>query len=443
MKKSAITLSPESEQVLTLLEESHHSVFLTGKAGTGKSTLLRLFRERSAKSLIVLAPTGTAAVNVRGQTVHSFFGFKPDITVEKAKRLKPKNPKLYTALQSVVIDEISMVRADLLDCIDAFLRRHGPHPGAPMGGVQLICIGDLYQLPPVVPPEEWAIFSTQYASPFFFDAHALRERPLEVIELTTVYRQRDPEFVALLDAVRTGTVSARQVDTLNARCHAAEPPPTNIPPVYVMTTNRAIDERNTAELAKLRVGPATFRGELTGHFSESQMPTAETLILKKGARIMLLNNHREGHWVNGDVGRVIGIRPRTKDGAITVALDNGFRGVVEKFTWELIRFEFNEQSGTIESRVIGSFSQYPLRLAWALTIHKAQGKTLQNVEIDFGRGTFVHGQAYVALSRCTSLNGLRLTKALSHRHIIVDKRVTHFLNRQVPHAQLSETSTSV
>lgn len=428
----SIKLNPEARQVLTLLETAEQPVFLTGRAGTGKSTLLRHFRKTTRRKPVVLAPTGVAAVNIGGQTIHSFFGFPLGITPNKAKALKPKDRQLYQKLSCVVIDEISMVRADLLDCVDAFLRVHGPHRGLPFGGVQMVMVGDLLQLPPVVPPEEATIFRTYYASPYFFDANVFQDMPLQTVELTTVYRQSDPAFVALLDDLRQGFLSPNQLKVLNQHCSAKALPASGIQPIHLVTTNAMAQQLNDRQLAALTARAVTFRGDLTGAFSESQTPTSRELILKKGARIMMLNNDRHGHWVNGDVGRLVGMRPRQDDAAITVLLDNGHRGIVEKHRWELVRFVYDETLGSIESRVIGSFTQYPVRLAWASTIHKAQGKTFDHVVVDFGRRTFAPGQAYVALSRCTSLEGLHLTTPIEARHVFLDPHVQAFLRRQRP-----------
>ena len=439
MASPAIELTPEAQAVLQLWEHTRQHVFLTGRAGTGKSTLLQHFRTTTRKRLVVLAPTGVAAVNVHGQTIHAFFGFGPGITPEKARRRTTGKKQLYRNLQALIIDEISMVRADLLDCIDQFLRVNGPRAGAPFGGVQLLFIGDLYQLPPVVLPEEETLFTTHYASPYFFDAHVLRTTPYTVIHLTKVYRQQDAAFVTLLDAVRTGGVEQRQLATLNARYRVDVAGRDRAQSVTLVTTNAMAERINAHHLAQIRHKPSTFTGTITGTFHRPQLPTEETLTLKARARIMMLNNEPRGQWVNGTLGDIDTITEDAGAVKIRVTLDNGYSGTIASYTWEAIRFVWDDITQRIVSEVVGSFTQYPLRLAWAVTIHKAQGKTFDTVVIDVGRGTFAPGQAYVALSRCRSLEGLVLHTPLKPEHILVDLRAQAFLaraeaQRQGPHA---------
>jgi ATP-dependent exoDNAse (exonuclease V) alpha subunit len=427
-------LAPEAQAALALFEDTKQHVFLTGRAGTGKSTLLQHFRSTTRKRIAVLAPTGVAAVNVQGQTIHAFFGFGPGITPEKAKRRATAKKQLYRHLQTIVIDEISMVRADLLDCIDQFLRLNGPRAGEPFGGIQMLFIGDLYQLPPVVQAEEAPVFTTYYTSPYFFDANALRQRPWDVVHLQKVYRQQEADFVTLLDAVRTGTLAQAQLATLNARYRDDL---SGLDPdqyVTLVTTNAMAERLNAYHLGRIRHRAYTFTGTVNGTFNRPQLPTDATLTLKANARIMMLNNDPRGKWVNGTLGRVDKIDAREGNTAIFVALDNGYRGKISPYTWEAIRYAFNERAQRIESEVAGSFTQYPLRLAWATTIHKAQGKTFDHVVIDFGRGTFAPGQAYVALSRCRRLEGLVLRTPLKLQHLVTDERVQAFFARTTtPH----------
>ena len=425
----AIELTPEAQAVLQLWEHTRQHVFLTGRAGTGKSTLLQHFRTTTRKRLVVLAPTGVAAVNVYGQTIHAFFGFGPDITPEKARRRALRKKQLYRNLQALIIDEISMVRADLLDCIDQFLRVNGPRAGAPFGGVQLLCIGDLYQLPPVVLPEEETLFTTHYASPYFFDAHALRTTPYTVIHLTKVYRQQDATFIALLDAIRTGNVDQQQLVTLNARYRVDCTDHDQTQSITLVTTNAMAERINAQHLAQIRQKPYTFTGTITGSFHRPQLPTEETLTLKAGARIMMLNNEPRGQWVNGTLGHIATLAEDAGSVTVRVRLDNGHSGTISSYTWEAIHFVWDDTAQRIVSEVVGSFTQYPLRLAWAVTIHKAQGKTFDAVVIDVGRGTFAPGQAYVALSRCRSLEGLVLHTPLKPEHVLVDPRARAFLAR--------------
>ena len=424
-----ITLTAQAREVLRLLEQTRDPVFVTGRAGTGKSTLLQYFRATTAKKLAVLAPTGVAAVQVQGQTIHSFFGFGPDITVEKVQRQRVRDAALYRKLDTLVIDEISMVRADLLDCIDAFLRLYGRERSRPFGGVQVLLLGDLFQLPPVVPPDEATIFGTYYASPYFFDARAWRDVPLTVVELTHVYRQRDPGFVALLDAIRTSSLDHAALAVLNSRVRTTGGLDAAETVTHLVPTNAQADAINAAHLARLPAPAVTVQGTLRGEFRRTALPTGETLVLKPEARIMLVANDPEGRWVNGDVGVITTIEATQPQAVLTVALDNGFAGPLVPYTWEVIRLTYDAAHDRIEAEVVGAFTQYPVRLAWALTIHKAQGKTLEQVCIDFGRGTFAHGQAYVALSRCTSLEGVVLTRRVEPRHIFIDRRVQQFFAR--------------
>ncbi len=421
-----ITLTDEAREVLRLFEEAREPVFLTGRAGTGKSTLLQCFRATTAKKLAVLAPTGVAAVHVQGQTIHSFFGFGPDITIEKVQKMRVRDAALYRKLDALVIDEVSMVRADLLDYIDAFLRLHGRERSRPFGGVQIILIGDLYQLPPVVTPDDRDIFRTYYPSPYFFDAHAWRDVALKVVELTQVWRQRDPTFVSILDAIRTSSLGSDGLARLNSRFSAAPVIGGDDAVMHLVPTNAQAEAINASHLDRLAGQAVTFLGTVQGEFRSASLPTAETLVLKPDAKIMLVANDGDGRWINGDVGVITDINASQSQAAITVALENGYAGTIAPYTWEVVRFTYDAQHDRIEAEVVGSFTQYPLRLAWALTIHKAQGKTFDHVLVDFGRGTFAHGQAYVALSRCTSLEGLVLRQRVERRHILIDPRVQQF-----------------
>jgi ATP-dependent exoDNAse (exonuclease V) alpha subunit len=428
-RQPPIELTREASAALSLFETTGQHVFLTGRAGTGKSTLLQHFRHTTRKRLAVLAPTGVAAVNVQGQTIHSFFGFGPGITPDKARRRANAKKQLYRNLQTLIIDEISMVRADLVDCIDAFLRLNGPREGQPFGGVQMVLIGDLYQLPPVVQSDEEALFTTHYASPFFFDAKVLEQTPFDVVQLVKVYRQRDADFVDLLDAVRTATLNRQQLDTLNTRHHADLTGIDREQYVGLVTTNAMADRINALHLGRIDQPAYAFTGTVHGTFNRPQLPTDETLSLKAGARIMMLNNDPRGKWVNGTLGNVSNIDRHDGTTSIRVALESGYEGKILPYTWESIRYTFNPRTQQIESEVVGSFTQYPLRLAWGSTIHKAQGKTFDRVVVDFGRGTFAPGQAYVALSRCRSLEGLVLRKPLRPEHVQIDPRVRAFFDR--------------
>lgn len=426
-----LDLNPIFEKALTLLNQTDHNVFITGRAGTGKSTLLSYFRDNTRKNIVVLAPTGVAALNVQGQTIHSFFKFKPDITLQRVKPLYKKNDSnnIYTKIDLIVIDEISMVRSDLLDCIDKSLRLNR-RSRKPFGGVQMVFIGDLYQLPPVVSNREREIFQTHYASPYFFDAEVMQELPLEFIELEKVYRQKDDAFIALLNAVRNNSATIEHLDAINTRYDPMFVPNPKQFSLHLTTTNALADEINAEHLARLNTPEFVYNSHSTGSFDSRALPTDMALSVKIGAQVMMLNNDSAGRWVNGSIGKIIDIVMDEDFGEILVVkLADGEVVDVMRHTWELFEFAYNAKEKQLESETVGTFTQYPLRLAWAVTIHKSQGKTFDQVIIDIGRGTFVHGQLYVALSRCTSLGGIVLKQKISKRHIFMDWRVVKFVTR--------------
>ncbi|MBF0569683.1 MAG: AAA family ATPase [Candidatus Omnitrophica bacterium] len=414
-----------------LFEHSRKNIFLTGRAGTGKSTLLQYFRSSTSKNVVVLAPTGVAAVNIKGQTIHSFFNFRPDTTPAGVEdiRLRRAQREIYKNLDTIIVDEISMVRADLFDCMDAFLRLHGPHKDEPFGGVQMILIGDLYQLPPVVTGAEREIFQGVYPSPYFFDAKAFPELGVEYLELETIYRQKEDQFIRLLNAVRDNDIRPEELALLNKRLDPAFTPPAGEFFVYLTTTNSLADEINKVRISSLKGKLHQYPGDVSGKFEEKNLPTQEMLEVKIGAQVMLLNNDQLGRWVNGTIGQVTDIIHADSGDAIRVRLAEGQTVDVAPFTWEMYRFFYDKEAAKVSSEVTGAFTQYPLRLAWAVTIHKSQGKTFSRVIIDVGRGTFSHGQIYVALSRCTSLDGIILKKPILKHHIMMDVRVRHFLEK--------------
>lgn len=427
---SAIDINPEFLKALTLMEKTDRHLFITGRAGTGKSTLLNYFRRTTEKEVAVLAPTGVAALNVEGQTIHSFFNFKPNITPEKIKKVNGTDGRLYKEFDTIIIDEVSMVRADLLDCIEKFLRLNGPSRNKWFGGVQMVFIGDLYQLPPVVTTAEKEIFSHRYGTPYFFSGQVFREETftMEFVELEKVYRQTEPDFIAMLNAIRNRTCTDQDIEKLNDRHRPGYMPPDNEFCITLTSTNDLAAERNHEKLDELPGEIMEFGGTLSGGFDRSSLPAEESLKLKKGAQVMLVNNDKFGRWVNGSLGIVAGIG-EDDDGerAVLVELQDGSMVPVIPYTWEIFEYLYDRSSKQIATRKVGSFTQYPLRLAWAVTIHKSQGKTFDNVIIDMGRGAFAHGQVYVALSRCTHFDGIVLTKRIAKNHIFMDWRVVNFL----------------
>jgi len=425
---------------LDRMERTSANLFITGRAGTGKSTLLKYFRDTTKKKIVVLAPTGVAAVNVGGQTIHSFFGFTPETTPDTVKYPRGYDDvkDVYRALDTIVIDEVSMVRADLFDCIDIFLRKAGRDHRKPFGGVQMILVGDLYQLPPVVTTAEREVFFTHYTSPYFFSARVcggsrqqslleLPEYEIETIELDTVYRQIDHDFVSLLNAVRDTTVSELQLQELNQQCVGEDFDYASYDGVWVTTTNALASRVNHGRLAEIDAKEHVYTARVENRFDRSAFPTEESLCLKVGARVMILHNDPNGAWHNGSMGVVTSFVSDDDEGEyVMVELDTGDIVAVGRYTWDMRTFYFDKDTKHIESEVVGSFVQFPLKLAWAVTIHKSQGKTFDRVLLDIGRGSFAPGQVYVALSRCTSLSGLRLCRPINRSHIFMDPSVRTF-----------------
>ena len=427
-KPVEIDFNPEFQSALTLMEETPKNILVTGRAGTGKSTLLNYFRDSTKKKVVVLAPTGVAAVNVTGQTIHSFFHFKPNVTpasIKKKKSTEKEKTTIYKKLKTVVIDEVSMVRADLLDCMDKFLRLNGPDQKQPFGGVQMIFIGDFYQLPPVVTSAEREIFRSHYTSPYFFSAKVFDQLELEFVELEKVYRQKDNEFVRLLNTIRNRTATDDDLALFNKRCDPQFNAPAGSFYLSLTSTNDLADTINEKRLVELPGKIWKARGEIEGDFGKEYLPTAVDLKLKKGAQIMLLNNDSYGQWINGTIGKIKRFEKDEEEDVIVAELDNGGTVRISPYTWKIYRFFLKNEE--LRSEEVGSFRQYPVRLAFAVTIHKSQGKTFENVIIDVGRGTFAHGQMYVALSRCTTLDGIVLKQPLKKNHILMDWQVVKFL----------------
>ena len=420
------------ERAIEVMEESYDHLFITGKAGTGKSTLLEYFCDNTDKHPVVLAPTGVAAMNVKGQTIHSFFNFYMDITPQKVAngevKVSQKSRDLYECLQTIVIDEVSMVRADLLDCIDQMLRRYGPQPTQPFGGVQMIFVGDLYQLPPVVKHNERQLFSKHYQTPYFFSAQVMESLPLEHIELEKVYRQKNGEFITLLNRIRNNTVQDTDIERLNSRyCSDDDVPLSSEYRIHLTTTNRKADEINAKHLSELKDKTMKSRARITGLIGKEYYPTAEELSYKVGAQIMLLNNDQQRRWVNGSIAKIKAIK-KDKHGTQYLKIqleDNQEKFLLYPYTWEMYQFKLKKNA--IISEPIGTFTQYPMRLAWAITIHKSQGKTFEHVIFDVDRGTFASGQIYVALSRCTTFEGIILKAPIKKEHIRTDYLIVKFL----------------
>jgi ATP-dependent DNA helicase PIF1 len=432
---NTLEINEQFQQALDLMENTGRHVFITGKAGTGKSTLLNYFRKVTRKRIAVLAPTGVAALNVQGQTIHSFCGFRPDISLDKVKKKTQKDkdrPSIYKKLDTIIIDEISMVRADLLDCVEKFLRLNGPQPKKHFGGIQMIFIGDLYQLPPVVTTAEKNIFRLQYDSPYFFSSQIFMDPKfkMEFVELEKIYRQTEEDFIALLNAIRNRSTTDADIVHLNRNCLPDFIPPEEDLYLYLTSTNDQAFRQNQEKLKRLSGKGYTYQGLIEGDFDKSAFPTDQVLELKAGSQVMLLNNDPLGRWVNGSIGKVSKIVHQTgEEDVIRVELPGNLTVPVTPYTWKIFRFAFDEKAGKIYSEPVGSFTQYPLKLAWAITIHKSQGKTFDRVVIDIGRGTFAHGQVYVALSRCTSLQGIVLRQPIRKQHILMDWRVVQFLTR--------------
>lgn len=418
-----IEFNDKFKEALEAIENGSGNLFVTGKAGTGKSTLLRHFISTTKKRAVVLAPTGVAALNAGGQTIHSFFGFKPGVAPDSVKKLKSK--ELYSNLDMIIIDEVSMVRADLMDTVEAFMRHNGPKPGLDFGGVRMVFFGDMMQLPPVVKTDEQEIFSTLYKSPYFFDAECFTRSTPGTIELEKVYRQKEGKFLTILNSIRNNAASAEDLALLNQRMKPDHSPADG--EVVLCTINKTADLINSAKLEELPGSGTDFHADVSGSFDMKNTPTDVDLILKKGAQVMFVSNDPQGRWVNGTLGKIININTSGLRPKISVSLESGEVVEVGRSTWEMIKYDWNKKNNKIETETIGSFVQVPLQLAWAVTIHKAQGKTFEKVTIELGKRTFAHGQLYVALSRCTSLEGLTLLRPVRTSDIIVDTKILKYL----------------
>jgi ATP-dependent exoDNAse (exonuclease V) alpha subunit len=417
----------EFNQVLELLEKTNQNVFITGDAGTGKSTLLKYFVENTQKDVVVLAPTGLAAINAGGQTIHKFCLFPPrfvrpeDIQITK----NPLQKTLIAELKTIIIDEISMVRADQLDGIDRFLRLNRKN-NLPFGGVQMIFVGDLYQLPPVVNREEMAIFNQVYGSPYFFSSNVFQSLEITKIELRKNYRQKeDLEFLEILSKVKKGEVDYQTLSAINSRfVPDHEEFETEGLFLNLATTNQVALQINTTKLAQIDEPNFEYKADLTGDFNERDFAGESSLNLKIGSQVMFIRNDALGRWVNGTMGVIEDLGTKK----VIVRTEKGFVHEVAPEKWENIKFVFDEDEGQIIPKPVGTLKQYPLKLAWAVTIHKSQGQTFDRVLIDLDRGAFSHGQTYVALSRSRSLSGIGLKRKIFKSDFIVDRRVLDFMN---------------
>lgn len=419
------------------VEHTSISIFLTGKAGTGKTTFLRTLKEKSSKRSIIVAPTGVAAINAGGMTIHSFFQlplspFVPEVNFKNRFDYSKEKRKIIRTLDLLIIDEISMVRSDVLDAIDSVLRRFREHE-KPFGGVQLLMIGDLQQLTPVVTPEDEVILQRYYDTSYFFGSKALRSISYVTIELTHVYRQQDEEFITLLNNIREGQVSETDLKRLNERFNPNFEPEVGSDYIRLTTHNKMAESYNEVQLHNLPSKACTFIAEADGNFPEYNYPADFKLTLKRGAQVMFIRNDNNGRYYNGRIGHVTHI---DNEKILVLCPGDDKEIEVQQETWENTKYSLNEKTKQIEAEVQGTFKQYPLRLAWAITIHKSQGLTFEHAIID-AQSSFAAGQVYVALSRCKTLEGLILASPISSSAIINDSQVTNYISHQTEEAEKS------
>lgn len=461
MPANAHTTTPDAgnyifHKAVAFVKETHENLFLTGRAGTGKTTFLKYIRDHVARQCAIIAPTGVAAINAGGETIHSFlqlplgpfipgtaggFGRQAEGTQDKHSllanlRLRDTKIKLLRKLELLIIDEVSMVRCDLLDSIDLVLRHVRKNWQQPFGGVQMVFIGDLFQLPPVVPDDDWEILKHYYASPYFFDSVVLRYNPPVYIELKKIYRQKEQVFIDILNRVRNGMTEQRDIEQLNQLYSPVSPKQDGY--IILSTHNRIADAINQESLEKLHTPVHKFKGTITNDFNPKNLPTEEVLHLKEGAQVMFVKNDLQSprRYYNGKVARVVSIDAE----GIRVVFpgeEDKESLLVELETWRNMRYTLNQQKGEIEEEESGSFTQYPIRLAWAITVHKSQGLTLEKAVVDLNQA-FAPGQVYVALSRCTTMEGLILRSRLTMDNVIVDQRVVAFAQTEYDEDELDD-----
>ncbi|MDO8269602.1 MAG: AAA family ATPase [Candidatus Levybacteria bacterium] len=424
--EQSFNLTQEFQDCINSMENTALNLFITGYAGTGKSTLIDYFRNTTKKKAVILAPTGLAAINVRGQTIHSFFHLPPRF-LDPNTPPRRSNSRIYRDLDVIIIDEISMVRADIFDGLDRFLRVNGKDKNLPFGGIQMIVVGDLYQLPPIVSREEMHIFHHFFETPYFFSSNAYQSGEFSVIELTHIFRQKDEKFISLLNKVRIGDITTQDMELINNRIVTKDYEKVRREFITLATTNSVVSAINDSELNKIDQPLFTYLATVEGNFPTEDriLPVDLELKLKKGARVIFIKNDKGRRWVNGTSGIIHDLDKNL----IKVKLDEeGFHDIVTVpiEEWENVKYEFDEEEQKVIPISLGKLKQYPLKLAWAITIHKSQGMTFNKANIDFSKSPFTHGQTYVALSRCRTLEGMVVTKKIYPNDVMVDPRIVEF-----------------